>query len=262
MSSLFSTENIVFVLMSFEGPDKYSLVGGLGTRIMELARVISEENYKVHTFFVGDPYLPENTSIGNINFYRQCQNISRESSGIYDREKDKIDDWNKTVPNRIIDEIVFPNAQKGILTVILSEDWQMSESVIILDELLRKKNLRDYCVIYWNVNNEYGLNDVDIKKISQICTITTVSKFMEKRMKDIYSVNSIPIPNGIPQRIIGEPDITTKEAIKNCFDGIIVQKVARYDSDKNWICAIETLSLLKVPDRFPRCDGSFPHPLS
>ena len=75
MSSLFSTENIVFVLMSFEGPDKYSLVGGLGTRIMELARVISEENYKVHTFFVGDPYLPETTNIGNTTFYRKCRNI-------------------------------------------------------------------------------------------------------------------------------------------------------------------------------------------
>ena len=90
MSSLFSTENIVFVLMSFEGPDKYSLVGGLGTRIMELARVISEENYKVHTFFVGDPYLPENTTIGNITYHRKCKNISSESSGIYDREAEKI----------------------------------------------------------------------------------------------------------------------------------------------------------------------------
>ncbi len=245
MSSLFSTENIVFVLMSFEGPDKYSLVGGLGTRIMELARVISEENYKVHTFFVGDPYLPENTTIGNITYHRKCKNISSESSGIYDREKEKIEEWNKIVPQEIIDEIVIPNAQKGILTAILAEDWQMSESVIILDKLLHQKNLRDYCVIYWNVNNEYGLNGVDIKKLSEICTITTVSKFMKKRMKDIYSVESIPIPNGIPQRIIGEPDLTTQETIKNCFDGIILQKVARYDSDKNWICAVETISLLK-----------------
>ncbi|MCL4544129.1 MAG: glycosyltransferase family 4 protein, partial [Chloroflexi bacterium] len=47
-----------FVILSFEGPDRYSLAGGLGTRVTELAQALAEGGFRTHLFFVGDPHLP------------------------------------------------------------------------------------------------------------------------------------------------------------------------------------------------------------
>lgn len=241
-----SPNNTTFVLLSFEGPDKYSLVGGLGTRVSELSNIIDFNGFENHIFFIGAPYMPEVSKIKNTWRRRFCRRISMKyPDNVYSGELEKLDEWNKTAPESVIEQVVIPSARKGIMTVILAEDWHTSESVIRLDQLLREKNLREYCVIFWNINNEYGLSAVNLKKLASICTVTTVSEFMKKRIRQIYSIDAAAIPNGIPSRIIGEPDQKLKDIIRSCFQGMILQKVARYDSDKNWICAIETIALLK-----------------
>ena len=53
-----SPESSVFVLLSFEGPDQYSLAGGLGTRMNHLGEALAESGIETHLFFVGDPYKP------------------------------------------------------------------------------------------------------------------------------------------------------------------------------------------------------------
>ncbi len=247
-TNLITKDNTIFALMSFEGPDKYSMVGGLGIRMTEMSRVLAEHGYKSHLFFVGDPYAECNTEMldGHLRLHRWCQWISSECpGGVYDGEEKKIAEWNRSVPDYIVNNIVAPAAQKGFLTVILGEDWHTAESIVLLDKLLREKHLRDHCVIFWNVNNEYGLNGIDIKEVEARCTITTVSKFMVRRLKELHGVDSIAIPNGIPRRIIGSPDPGKSHLIKRCFDGIILQKVARYDLDKGWLAAVEATAILK-----------------
>ena len=46
------------VLVAFEGPDRYSFVGGLATRMIDLAEALVDRGYLVHQLFVGDPKLP------------------------------------------------------------------------------------------------------------------------------------------------------------------------------------------------------------
>jgi hypothetical protein len=46
----FDSENTVFVILSFEGRDPYSLAGGLGVRVTGLAQVLVD-----HGLTVGSP---------------------------------------------------------------------------------------------------------------------------------------------------------------------------------------------------------------
>lgn len=46
------------VLVAFEGPDRYSFVGGLATRMIDLADALIDRGHRVHHLFVGDPSLP------------------------------------------------------------------------------------------------------------------------------------------------------------------------------------------------------------
>lgn len=55
--SAIASDNTVFVVLSFEGPDRYSLAGGLGVRVINLAGTLAGEGFPIHFFFVGDPRL-------------------------------------------------------------------------------------------------------------------------------------------------------------------------------------------------------------
>ncbi len=245
---LITPQNTVFVLLSFEGPDKYSTVGGLGIRMNEVSRILSEYSFETHFFFVGDPYGECGAELvyNHTYLHRWCQRISsRCPGGVYDGEIEKIEEWNRTIPDYIINQLVLPNAREGKLTVILAEDWHTAKSVAILDKKLKEKNLRNYTLIFWNINNEYGINNVDLNEIVSCCTITTVSKFMTARLKRKYGLQAIAIPNGIPKRILGCPSEEKMLLFRHCFDGLIMSKVARYEIEKGWISAIEALHILK-----------------
>ena len=85
-------DNAQFVLLSFEGPDRYSLAGGLGTRVTELARALAQAGFTTHLIFIGDPNLPsvETVDNGNLHLYRWCQWISHSHpKGAYEAEWDK-----------------------------------------------------------------------------------------------------------------------------------------------------------------------------
>lgn len=53
-SSGFNPGNLEIVLLSFEGPDQpYSMAGGLGVRVTELAQALAESGFRTHLIFVG-----------------------------------------------------------------------------------------------------------------------------------------------------------------------------------------------------------------
>ncbi|MCL5958193.1 MAG: hypothetical protein M1358_02570, partial [Chloroflexi bacterium] len=52
-----SGDNIAFVILSFEGPDRYSLAGGLGVRITHLSHTLASLGYETDLLFIGDPDL-------------------------------------------------------------------------------------------------------------------------------------------------------------------------------------------------------------
>jgi hypothetical protein len=51
-----TSDNTEFVLISFEGPDCYSMAGGLGVRMQNLSRTLAEMGFTTHLFFIGDPH--------------------------------------------------------------------------------------------------------------------------------------------------------------------------------------------------------------
>lgn len=51
-------ENGLFILVSFEGPDRYSQADGLAVRVTGLAETLARLGYETHLVYVGDPALP------------------------------------------------------------------------------------------------------------------------------------------------------------------------------------------------------------
>ena len=114
MITSIAPENTEFVLLSFEGPDSYSLAGGLGVRVTNLAQTLSNLGFPTHLFFIGDPKLKgEETLATGTMLHRWCQWISQyHPNGVYQGEFEKINDFNSSAPGWIIEHIIKPALQK------------------------------------------------------------------------------------------------------------------------------------------------------
>ena len=114
------------VLVAFEGPDRYSFVGGLATRMNDLAAALVGRWHRVRHLFVGDPSLPhvEEREGGRLVLERWGQWISvHHPKDVYDGEEGKYADFSRTVPPHLAD-VVAAGLQRGERTVLLFEDWQ------------------------------------------------------------------------------------------------------------------------------------------
>src|SRR5947199_6980210 len=83
------------VLVAFEGPDRYSFVGGLATRMSDLAGALVARGHQVRHLFVGDPTQPnvEVTDSGLV-LERWSQWISAyHPKDVYDGEDGKYADF-------------------------------------------------------------------------------------------------------------------------------------------------------------------------
>ena len=88
-------DNTVFIVISFEGPDTYSMAGGLGIRVTNLCQALSQNGFLTHLFFVGDPKSEGEESImeERLILHRWCQWISEYyPNGVYQGEYEKIND--------------------------------------------------------------------------------------------------------------------------------------------------------------------------
>jgi glycosyltransferase involved in cell wall biosynthesis len=246
-------DNTEFVILSFEGPDRYSLAGGLGVRVTNLSQALSHAGFPTHLFFVGDPAKQgeELDTAGKMNLHRWCQWISEYyPNGVYQGENDKVNDFNKSIPPFVIDRIIKPALADSKLVVILSEEWHTAEAVCRLSEQLRSQRLEDRVVTFWNANNTFGFDQVDWPRLAENTTITTVSRYMKQIMRQ-KGVNPLVIPNGIPGMLIGEEvdDMVSRRLRERLKSEILFTKVARYDTTKGWDQAVEATARLKQNGR-------------
>ncbi|MFW5947927.1 MAG: glycosyltransferase, partial [Gemmatimonadota bacterium] len=246
-----------FCVLSFEGPDRYSLAGGLGVRVRELTETLAQRGYDTHLIFVGDPSLPghERPTPRAPAWHRWCQWISEHHpSGVYDGEDGKLADFSGSVPPFVVNRIVRPALALGRLPVVMAEEWHTAESLIRTDALLREAGLRDRCVLLWNANNTMSFHRVDWPRLRDAAVVTTVSHYMKHLMWPL-GVNPIVIPNGIPPALLAPVDDDAVAAVRRTLDPrgdrIVLFKVGRFDPAKRWHMAVEAAARLKERGHAP-----------
>jgi len=260
-----TTNNAVFVMLSFEGPDLYSQAGGLGVRATELCRTLAELGFETHLFFVGDPQkVGEETMYnGKLHLHRWCQWISQyHPSGVYENENGKLWDFEKSVPEYIAENIVKPAAAEKKVVVVMGEEWHTTSTLIRLNDLLFYSGFRDKCVFLWNANNIFSFWRIDWNRLRAVSTITTVSRYMKHYMWAM-GMNPLTIPNGIPCRLLERPSPQRVKKLRGVFgQDMFLVKIGRYDPDKRWIMAINALAEMKRKGYHPHMvmrGGMEPH---
>jgi glycosyltransferase involved in cell wall biosynthesis len=235
-----------FHILSFEGPDPYARAGGIASRITGLAQCLADGGFETHLWFVGDPSLPGHEVVGNLHLHRWCQWISaHHRGGVYDGEGHKADDYAKSLPPYLVQEHIMAHARTGGRVAVLAEEWHTAHAVLHLDWLLTRAGVRDNVHILWNANNTFGFNLIDFAKLDRASTITTVSRYMKYRMRPL-GVDPLVIPNGLEQEAFLTPERESLVEMHSRFvDRPLLVKMARFDPDKRWTLAIDTLAELK-----------------
>lgn len=247
-----SPENTLFVLLCFEGPDVYSIAGGLGTRVSELSEALAVQGYTTHLIFIGDPYKPstELRVDGRLILRRWSQWVSKYyPNGVYDGEEQKLYDFNESVPYHIFHEIVHPALNAGKMVVIMGEDWHTAEAMCRTSDLFYRFGVRQKVLMLWNLNSLMSLHRVNWGRLNYITTLCTVSKYMKHKMWDL-GVNPLVIPNGIPTRYLEPVESDAIQRLRTFArrgdpSRFFLFKIGRFDPDKRWIMAIEAVARLK-----------------
>jgi glycosyltransferase involved in cell wall biosynthesis len=238
------------VILSFEGPDPYSMVGGLGTRVTEMSAALAGMGIATTVIFVGDPALPPSEKLHeNLELRRWCQWISADYPGnVYDGEHAKMADYTASVPSFVTETIVTQAAMRHEQVLVLAEDWQTAPALIALDAMLREADLRERAILTWNANNTYGFETIDWRALANAAQITTVSRYMKFELA-ARGIESLVIPNGIPERLLEGADKRLVRIALKKFEKRrpLFVKVARFEADKRWMQAIDALAdLVKI----------------
>jgi len=240
--------NIMFVVLSFEGPDRYSFAGGLAVRVTNLCNTLSDAGFLTHLFFIGDPGEPsEETTRGKLTLHRCCQSVSeRYPSDVYEGENQKILDFNQTVPSYLIDHLVKPAIQEDGIVFILGEEWHTAETMCNISDQLKSAGFRDKVIMFWNANNTFGFDRIDWGHLRDSSTITTVSRYMRHIMWGM-GLNPLVIPNGIPKSLLTKVDKDAAARVRTSVSAdLMLTKIARWDQDKGWYPAVEAVARLKA----------------
>ncbi|GAC1402346.1 MAG: glycosyltransferase family 1 protein [Candidatus Velthaea sp.] len=234
-------------ILSFEGPDRYASIGGLGTRVTALAKALGEAGHEVQLFFIGDPAMkPVETYAPNVTLRRWCGWISaHHPKNAYDGEAEKVGDLTYSLPHFLVEHVVAPAAQRGERVLIMAEEWQMANVAIMTDRLLIERGLRRAATILWNANNTYGFERIDWPALRRAAAITAVSKYMKFEL-GVWNVPSLVIPNGIDEALLDGADPALTAEFTAAFNGHpTLFKIGRFDPDKNWLQAIDALVELR-----------------
>ncbi len=236
------------ILVAFEGPDRYSFVGGLGTRMRDIAEALVARGHSVHHLFVGDPGLRqrETRMAGRLTLERWCQWISAHHPlDCYDGEDGKVPDLTRTVPRHLVDDLIAPAAAKGTRTVVLFEDWQTAGAAIGTAALLAARGLGGHASLLWTANNTYGLERVNLAALGRATTVVTVSRFMRAELGRLGQDAAL-LPNGISERWLRPlPDEAVRDLRAALGGRPTFVKVARFDPDKRWLWAIGAIGALR-----------------
>jgi len=241
-------DNTIFIVLSFEGPDVYSMVGGLGSRITHLNRSLAEIGFQVHHFFIGDPKLDgvETQEGGKLTLHRWCQWIGKHHpGGVYDGEELKLYDFTRSLPSFVAHEVAIPAISQGKLVAILGEEWHTAEAMCCISDILYYSGFRDMALMFWNANNTYGFERIDWQRLSLTTTITTVSKYMKQIMRKMR-INPLVIPNGIEDSLLSNVDKKDVSMLRETINAnLTLSKVARWHPDKGWETAFRAIRNLK-----------------
>lgn len=234
-------------LLSFEGPDPYAQAGGIASRITGLARGLAYHGADTHLWFIGDPKLPAEQSQRRITLHRWCQWISRyHPAGVYDGEEGKANDYAASLPPYLFERFLAPlRRQPEARAAVLAEEWHTVHAVLHLDWLVRRAGLRDRVRILWNANNTFGFERIDWSRLAQAATITAVSRYMRYCMREL-GIDPIVIPNGLPPEAFAPSNRKALVAFRALTrERVVLTKVARWDPDKRWLLAMDTVRELK-----------------
>lgn len=254
-----------FLVLSFEGPDRYALAGGLGVRASQLAEALAERGFHTRLVFIGDPALPkeEERVRGRLRLVRWGQWISTyHPQGVYAGEDAKVHDLNESLPEYVLHEVVQPAVQAGRIVAILAEEWHTAEALCNVSDLLHWYGLRHRAILFWNANNIFSFEKINWGRLAYCSTLTTVSRYMKHYMWNM-GLNPLTIPNGIPERLLDPIDLSMSHRVRALLPGgMVLFKIGRFDPDKRWHMAIEAAARLKelgVRLIFPIRGGIEPH---
>lgn len=260
-----SPANTTFVVLCFEGPDRYSVAGGLGIRVTELSRALAEAGYRTHLLFVGDPEAPPTEAAlrGRLRLRRWCQWISAYyPRGVYEGEEAKLYDFNESVPPSVVDAIARPWLRPGRRLVVLAEEWHTAEALCRVSDALHAVGLRRQALLLWNANNTTSFDRIDWGRLGYVATLTTVSRYMKHLMWG-RGVNPLVVPNGIPARLLEPIDARVVGRLRASLGRrTALLKIGRWHPDKRWLGAVETVARLKALGERPvliALGGAEPH---
>jgi glycosyltransferase involved in cell wall biosynthesis len=239
-------EHTQFHLLSFEGPDAYSRIGGLETRVSGLCQALVRAGHETHLWFVGQPDLPGYELRDGLHLHRFCQWISRyHPQGVYDGQYNKVPDYAGSLPPALVRDWLAPHVSQGGHAAIMAEEWQTADAVLHLDHLLRQTPWRNRVRMFWNANNVFGFELIDWGRMRRAAHVTTVSRYMRQLMESMH-IEAVVLPNGLSPDVYVAPDHETVEQLRAAFAGrIAITKMARWDPDKNWLGSVRLVAELK-----------------
>ncbi len=251
------------VMVCCEGPDAYSLAGGLGVRARGLTRALAAAGYRTTLLFVGDPELPSEETVDGVRLVRCCQELSgRHPAGVYDGELEKVATLTRTLPEVIVRRFVAPAAAAGRSVAVLCEEWQTAELCRRLSDALHREGLRRHAVLVWNANNHFGWEAIDWPTLGFVASTTTVSRYMKQLMRE-RGVNPMVIPNGIPETALRPVDPRSAAEIAAAAGApCLAIKIGRFSPDKRWLQAVDAIAQLRangLPARLLMRGGIEPH---
>ena len=235
-----------FHILSFEGPDAYAQAGGIASRITGLTQNLAAAGFETHLWFVGAPDLPGHETHERLSLHRWCQWISRYyPAGVYAGEEGKRADYAASLPPFVFREVLQPHLQQGGQAVILAEEWQTVDAVLHLDWLLQDAGVRSQVTMLWNANNTFSFHRINWPRLAEAAVITTVSRYMKHHMKS-FGVDPLAIPNGLSADAFAPPEHRAVSEFRfRLRNRTVLTKMARWDPDKRWLLAIDTISVMK-----------------
>jgi glycosyltransferase involved in cell wall biosynthesis len=244
---MFTPENLEVVMVSFEGPDQYSLAGGLGVRARELTRAFAAAGFATTLVFVGDPGREAEETCEGVRLIRWCQEVSAGCpSGVYEGERAKMEALVRTLPDALIERVIAPAVGRNRVVAVLCEEWHTAAFCCRLSDRLHAMGLRRHAVLLWNANNRFGWDEIDWRALGYVASTTTVSRYMKQLMLGC-GVNPVVIPNGIPESALEPPDAAAAAAIRSAAGTpCLAFKIGRFTSDKGWTQAIDAIAELRA----------------
>jgi len=118
-------------------------------------------------------------------------------------------------------------------------------AVLHLAWLLERAGIQDRVTILWNANNTFGFERIDWRALARAAVVTTVSRYMKHQMAPL-GVNALVMPNGLLGEAFDAVPGAACGALRREFrDRTAIVKMARWDPDKRWLSAVETVAAMR-----------------